>query len=76
MQPIINSELLRFSVSVRLTSLGLSNAFIKKINETFLQLEIIFSLRVELVYNFVNCKTRFTLFNDVKIIEIGFLLMK
>ena len=68
--------LLRFSISVRLTFLNLSNALIKKINEIFLQLEKIRFSRVELFYNFVNCKTRFALFNDVKIIKIGLLLMK
>ena len=76
MQSIINSKLLRFSVSARIAPLGLSNAFIKKINEIFLQLEKIHFLRAELVYNFVDYKTRFALFNNVKIIEIDLLLMK
>ena len=68
--------LLRFSISARLTSLGLLNVFIKKINEIFLQLEIILFSRVEFFYNFINCKIRFALFNDIKIIRIGLLLMK
>ena len=76
MQSIINSKSLRFSINVRLTSLNLLNVFIKKINEIFLQLEIILFPRVKLVYNFVNCKTRFAFFNDIKIIEIDLLLMK
>ena len=68
--------LLRFSISVRLTSLGLSSVFIKKINETFLQLEIILFFNDELFYNFVNYKARFALFNNVKIIKIDLLLIK
>ena len=68
--------LLRFSINVRLASLNLSNAFIKKINEIFLQLEIILFSHIELFYYFVNFRTRFALFNNIKIIKIDLLLMK
>ena len=76
MQLMCFQRLLRFSINVRLASLGLSNVLIKKTDEIFLQLEIIFSLNDEHFYNFVNYKTRFAFFNDIKIIKIGLLLIK
>ena len=57
-------------------NLAILYAFIKKINEIFLQLEIFFFFNDELFYNFVNYKARFALFNNIKIIKIDLLLMK
>ena len=68
--------LLRFSISARIASLGLSSALIRKIDNVDLQLEIILSLYIKFLYNFLNYRARFTLFNDIIIIRIGLLLIK
>ena len=66
MQSIINSESLRFSVSVRIMSLGLSNVLIKTLYVKILHLLPFTFLETVFFNNFVNYKINLALSNAVK----------
>ena len=67
MQSIINLKSLFISNNVRITFLGLSNAFIKNLYIKILYLLPFIFLKTVFFYNIVNYKNRLTLFNVVKI---------
>ena len=67
MQSIINLKLLFISNNVRIMFLDLSRLLIKNLYVIFLHFLLSIFLKIIFSYNFVNYKTRFALFNAVKI---------
>ena len=59
--------LLRFSINVRIASLGLSSALIKNLYIKILHLLSSIFLRIKFSHNLINYKTDLALFNAVKI---------
>ena len=76
MQLIINLTLFSILNSVRIAAFRPLERFYKNLYIKILHLLSFIFLKIKFFYNFVNCKIRFTLFKDVKIIKFDLLFVK
>ena len=76
MKLIINLKLLRFSINVRITAFRPFERPYQNLYIKILQLMLLIHLNLNYLQNFADYKTRFALFNDIKIIKFDLLFIK